>query len=192
MHRIRYAMAAPKRENKLMGTVEADETYIDGKPIYRWKTKRGRGTKKTPVFAVVKRDGDVRTKVVSNVTSKTLGKEIFSNVDLRSRLMTDDYKSYRKIGIKFPGVHFTIEHDLGLYARGDIYTNTIESWFAVLKRVVYGTFHAVSKKHLHRYVSEFEFRWNNRKIDDGERVVAAIKGADGKRLIYREPKEKIA
>ncbi|MHC4171614.1 MAG: IS1595 family transposase [Planctomycetota bacterium] len=192
MHRIRYAMAEPNRQEKLQGTIEADETYVGGKPRYRWKSKGGRGTKKAPVFAVVKRGGDVRAKVVANVSSKTLGKEIFANVDLQSRLMTDKFKSYRKIGRKFTGGHFAIEHGLGVYARGDIYTNTAESFFALIKRGVYGTFHAVSKKHLHRYVSEFEFRWNHRKIDDGERVAAAIKGADGKRLMYREPTEKSA
>lgn len=192
MHRIRYAMAEPNRQDKLRGTIEADETYVGGKPRYRWKSKGGRGTKKSPVFALVKRGGDVRAKVVANVTSKTLGKEILSNVDLRSRLITDQYKSYRKIGRKFPGGHSEIEHGLGMYVRGDIYTNTAESFFALIKRGVYGTFHAVSKKHLHRYVSEFQFRWNTRKVDDGKRVVAAIKGADGKRLMYHEPAEKSA
>jgi len=81
---------------------------------------------------------------------------------------------------------------VGIYVRGDIYTNTAESFFALIKRGVYGTFHAVSKKHLHRYISEFEFRWNHRKIDDGERTVAAIKSAEGKRLMYYEPIKKLA
>lgn len=71
------------------------------------------------------------------------------------------------------------------YARGDVSTNTVEAFFAVLKRGVYGTFHNVSRKHLHRYVSEFEFRWNNRGVDDGERTRRAILGAEGKRLMYR-------
>jgi hypothetical protein len=88
---------------------------------------------------------------------------------------------------EFSNGHFRVNHFWNEYARGDIYTNTVESYFALLKRGPYGTFHAVSKKHLHRYVSEFEFRWNNRKLDDSKRVVAAIKGADGKRLMYREP-----
>lgn len=190
LHRIRYAMAEPNRQEKLKGTIEADETFCGGKPRYKGESKRGRGTKKTPVFASVKRGGDVRAKVVAKVTSKTLGKEIFDNVDLRSRLITDQLKLYRKIGRKFPSGHFEIRHDLGRYVCGDIHTNTIESYFALIKRGLYGTWHAVSKKHLHRYVSEFEFRWNTRKIDDGKRVAAAIRGAEGKRLMYREPTKK--
>jgi len=192
MHRIRYAMAEPNRQEKLKGTIEADETYCGGKPRYKGKSKRGRGTKKVPVFALVKRGGDVRAKVVAKVTSKTIGKEIFDNVDLRSHLITDQLRLYRTIGRKFPGGHSEIRHDLGVYVHGDIHTNTIESYFALIKRGLYGTWHAVSKKHLHRYISEFEFRRNSRKMDDGKRVAAAIKGAEGKRLMYREPTTKSA
>lgn len=156
------------------------------------KSKRWRSTKKSPVIALVKRNSNVRAKVIPNVTGKTLAKELFKNVDLRSRLMTDQLPTYKKIGKKFPGGHFTVNHHLDEYVRGDVHTNTAESFFALLKHVMYGKFHAVSKRHLHRYVSEFQFRWNTRKVDDGKRVAAAIKGADGKRLIYREPTTKSA
>jgi len=190
MHRIRYAMAEPNSQKKLRGTVKADETYVGGKPRFRGKSKRGRGTKKTPVSALVQRGGDVRARVIPNVTTKTLRKAIFENVNLQSRLMTDQLPAYKGLGKMFPDGHFTVNHFWKEYVRGDVYTNTVESYFALLKRGLYGTFHAVSKKHLHRYVSEFEFRWNNRKLDDSKRVTAAIKGADGKRLMYREPIEK--
>ncbi|MBL7152094.1 MAG: transposase [Phycisphaerae bacterium] len=93
---------------------------------------------------------------------------------------------------EIPGGHHTIHHHRNEYVRGDVYTNTVESCFTLLKHGLYGTFHAVSKKHLHRYVSEFEFRWNTREVDDGERIVAAIKGSEGKRLMYREPTQKTA
>ena len=73
------------------------------------------------------------------------------------------------------------------YVRGDAYTNTAESWIALLKRGIVGTFHHVSEKHLDRYVNEFGFRWDNRKASDGARTIEAIKGAEGKRLFYREP-----
>jgi len=85
-----------------------------------------------------------------------------------------------------------VRHSYGEYVRGDIHTNTIEGFFALLKRGLYGTFYAVSKKHLHRYVSEAEFKWNTRKVNDGERIAAAIKGADCKRLMYRGPAQKSA
>ena len=192
MHRIRYAMAEPNLKGKLSGTVEVDETYVGGKPRYRGKGKSGRGTKKTPVLGLVERNGDVRAQVIPNVTGKTLRNAIRENVDFSSRVMTDDFKAYRKLRKEFGPNHQWIRHGYGEYVRGDVYTNTAESFFALLKRGVYGTFHAVSKKHLHRYINEFVFRWNHRKIDDGKRVVAAIKGAEGKRLTYYEPTAKTA
>jgi hypothetical protein len=81
-----------------------------------------------------------------------------------------------------------VHHGQKEYKRGDACTNTAESFFALLKRGLYGTFHAVSKKHLHRYVGEFGFRWNTRHMDDGERIIRAIRFGEGKRLLYREPK----
>jgi hypothetical protein len=78
-----------------------------------------------------------------------------------------------------------VQHSIGEYARGDVNTNTAESSFAILKRGITGIYHAVSKKHLHRYVGEFDFRWNTRRLNDGERTIEAIRGASGKRLSYR-------
>jgi transposase-like protein len=189
MHRIRFAMAPPNPKGKLQGTIEVDETYCGGRPRYRGnKRLRGRGTKKTPVMAVLQRGGDVRARVVPNVSLKTLRKVIFENATRRqSRLMTDQLPIYKSIGREFEQGHLTVNHFWNEYARGDATVNTAESFFAILKRGLYGTFHAVSKKHLHRYINEFEFKWNNRKLNDSERVVAAIKSADGKRLMYREP-----
>jgi hypothetical protein len=105
--------------------------------------------------------------------------------------MTDNYRSYIPIGKHFAS-HDVVRHNIGEYARGDVYSNTAESFFALLKRGLYGTFHAVSKKHLHRYVNEFQYRWNTRHCSDGERISQAIKGADGKRLRYYQPIAKSA
>ncbi|MEX2207726.1 MAG: transposase [Myxococcota bacterium] len=77
-----------------------------------------------------------------------------------------------------------MKHSIYEYARGDVTTNTLEGFFSLLKRGIYGTFHHVSAKHLHRYVAEFEFRYNARKIDDGNRTALAIRGSEGKRLAY--------
>ena len=107
-------------------------------------------------------------------------------------LMISNPIEYRKVGREFTGGHEWVKHSCGEYVRDDVHTNTAESYFALIKRGIYGTWHAVSQKHLHRYISEFEFRWNTRKIDDVKRVVAAIKAADGKRLMYLEPKRKRA
>jgi hypothetical protein len=80
----------------------------------------------------------------------------------------------------------TVNHSQGEYARGDVNTNTAESFFALLKRGVHGTFHHISKTHLPRYCDEFSFRWDERKVTDGQRTVEAIKGAEGKRLMYKK------
>lgn len=90
-------MAEPNLQDKLSGTIEADETYVGGKPRYRGKSKRGRVTKKSPVLALVKRNNNVRAKVIPNVTGKTLAKEIIKNVDLCSRLMKDQLQTYKKL-----------------------------------------------------------------------------------------------
>jgi transposase-like protein len=193
-HRIRLAMKLPDDEPPLGGkdeTVEADETYIGGKP--RPGTgyhKRGRGTAKAPVAVLVERDGDVRVKHVENVTKETLMENILVNVDPASKIVTDEYASYSGIGNDFSGGHSVVKHAAKIYVNIDgEHVNTAESFNALLKRGHYGIFHSLSKKHLHRYCSEFEFRWNHRRVTDGERMVAAIKGVVGKRLVYLPPHE---
>ncbi len=179
-HRIRHAME--QGSGFLKGTVEADETYVGGKPR-RGQAIRGRGTKKTPVAALVQRGGEVRAKVVERVTTKNLRAHAQQHVDPASILMTDEFKAYPPIGRDFAG-HGVVNHSTGEYVSGDCHVNTAESFFALLKRGHYGTFHHFSKQHLQRYVNEFQFRWNNRKVNDGERREAALRGAEGKRLTY--------
>ena len=106
-------------------------------------------------------------------------------VDENSRIITDEWKAYKGNGKEFIGGHETIEHAKDEYVRGDIYTNTAESYFCLINRGVYGAFHHVSKQPLHRYCNEFTFRWNNRQVKDGQRTIKAIKGADNKRLRYK-------
>jgi transposase-like protein len=186
MHRIRYALT-PGSGQKLKGMVEADETYIGGKPRPGARHyKSGRGTKKAPVLAMVERDGNIRRRVVADVSGRTLRAALQECVDKRSRIITDQYKSYNGIGYYFLGGHARVNHSIGEYVRdGQIHTNTAESSFAILKRGITGIFHAVSKKHLHRYIGEFDFRWNGRNMNDGDRTAAAISAATGKRLMYR-------
>ena len=187
-HRIRHAMQQDGTL-KLDGTVEVDETYVGGKPRYRGKhNKRGRGTKKQPVVALVERDGSVKSRVVADVTGNTLKVAIRENVSQTATIMTDENAAYNGIGADFAGGHKTVTHSAKEYARPDgTNTNTIESHFALIKRGVYGTFHHVSKKHLQRYCDEFAFRWNHRKVSDGERTLVALESVGGKRLMYRQP-----
>ncbi len=193
-HRIRLAMREDPVASKLEGTVEVDETYVGGKPRKGRrdengnliKNKRGRGTKKIPVMALIERDGRARTKVVDYVDANNLKQAIRDNVDAKAAIRTDELNLYQGIGSEFAGGHQTVNHNKGEYARGDVYTNTAESFFALLKRGVHGTFHHVSRKHLDRYCDEFSFRWCERKVSDGERATSAIKGAEGKRLAYKQ------
>lgn len=192
-HRIRLAMRADPFASKLKGIVEVDETYVGGKPRKGRRdekgnlivNKRGRGTKKTPVMALVERDGRVRTRVVEHVNAGNLKAAIREQVHSTAAIQTDELNLYTGIGKEFDGGHQTVNHSQGEYARGKVNTNTAESFFALLKRGVHGTFHHVSKTHLHRYCDEFAFRWGERKVNDGQRTVKAIKGAEGKRLVYK-------
>jgi transposase-like protein len=185
MNRIRFAMAPDlPTAAPLTGIVECDETYVGGKPRNKWIDNRHVTDRKTIVFGAVQRGGDIRRKVIADVTGKTLKAEIKKVVDPRSRIMTDEFVSYKGIGESFEGGHSRIRHKLRQYAKGDIHTNTIESSFALVKRGIIGTYHNVSREYLHRYLWQFDFVWNSRKLNDGERTVLAVKSAEGKRLTY--------
>ena len=187
LHRIRFAMKDGEGKMPMLdGIVEVDETYVGGKPRHgTGYHKPGRGTDKTPVFGMVERGGNIHRRVVADVSGKTLKAAIRECVSPSATIMSDEWPSYRGIGKDFAGGHQFVSHKEKEYVRGGVSTNTAESSFAVLKRGIVGIYHAVSKKHLHRYVGEFDFRWNTRKLNDGDRMVAAIQGVQGKRLDYK-------
>jgi hypothetical protein len=139
------------------------------------------------VVALVERIGKVRARKVERVDGATLKAVIRKNVDLSATIMTDEWPAYRGIGTEFDGGHQAVNQGQGEYARGDAHVNTAESFFALLKRGVMGSFHHFSKQHLDRYCDEFSFRWDHRKMNDSDRTAEAIKGSEGKRLMYREP-----
>jgi transposase-like protein len=184
-HRVRFAMKPATEQPKLTGVVECDETYVGGKPRHD-RDKRAKWSSKTPVLAALQRGGDVRVAVVPNVTSKNVGDHMRKNIDGSAHIVTDEHAIYPGIAGFYFDNHSTVNHSAGEYTRGDVTTNTVEGFFSILKRGLNGVYHAVSKEHLHRYLSEFEFRYNARKVTDGERVLLAVRGADGKRLMYRE------
>ncbi len=190
LRRIRHGLGEVAPE-KLMGTVEADEVYLGGKPRFKGTSRRGGGADKTPVVGLVQRDGDVRFRMMERVTSDNLGKFIAENADLSCRLITDELPAYKQVGKAFISGHETVTHSVGEYVRAgtDIHSNTVEGVFSLIRRGVMGTFHSVSRKHLPNYLNEFQFRWNTRKMNDGQRVSQAIKAIDGKRLRYRESVE---
>ena len=190
-HRIREAM---KTDHSYqlgdIGPVEVDETFVGTKP----GAKKRRGyAHKNAVLSLVERDGEVRSFHVHSVSAKTLKPILQEQITPYAHLMTDDAGQYRLIGPEF-AYHETVNHSKGEYVRGDAHTNTVESFFSILKRGLIGTYHHVGAQHLQRYVTEFDFRYNYRSklgFNDSMRTAAALKGISGKRLTYRRTDQKM-
>lgn len=134
---------------------------------------------------LVERGGKARAIKVVSIDAKTLKENICKNVDNSSKIMTDEWLAYNGLEEEFAG-HEIVDHGYEEYVHGDAYTNIAESWIALLKRGIMGCFHHVSEEHLDRYANEFAFRWDHREINDGERAIEAIRGIEGKRLMYKE------
>lgn len=186
-HRIREAMARSDGLPPIGGegkVIEADEFYVGRKP--GTKVRRGSGHM-NPVFALVERGGAVRSAHVPNVSAESLRPILHGQASPKSRLMTDELATYKLLGHRFKS-HEAVKHSVDEYVRGDVHTNTIEGFFSILKRGVYGTYQHVSEAHLKRYLAEFDFRYSNRAalgIGDEGRTDRALVGAKGKRLTYR-------
>jgi len=186
-HRIREAMGPNDDDGAIGGpgkVVESDETYVGGKARNAHKSKPT--PKKHAVVALVDRDGEIRARHVPEVTAKNVRNHLVTSVDRASYLMTDESMVYVKVAREFKG-HASVNHSADEYVRlgSFVHVNGAESFFALLKRGVYGAFHAVSEQHLQRYVNEFAFRWNGRKLSDRERALGILRGIKGKRLTYR-------
>lgn len=201
-HRIRYGMSQEPLRTKLKGTVEADEVYIGGShtnmhhkdKVRRGISGRGLSKDKAPVVTLVERGGRVKTHHMEHVTSMNIKRVLRECIAPDNAfLMTDEAYPYNRAEHMFLG-HATVNHSAKEYVRGKgggaVHVNTAESYHALLKRGIMGAFHHVSKKHLHRYLSEFDFRWNTRKVTDSERTLEAITMVGGKRLKYSDPVKK--
>ena len=191
-HRIREAMNGTdhKATGGLGGknqAVEVDETYVGGKAKNRAFKEPN---PKKAVVSLVERDGRVASFHVANVTAKTVRPIIVTNVNRASVLMTDEAPLYKGVGKEFAN-HHAVNHFASEYVRlgGYVHTNTAENFYSILKRGITGVYHQVAEAHLHRYLAEFDFRYNNRSglgVEDAERAARALKGAEGKRLTYRQ------
>lgn len=190
-HRIREAM----RDGSFspMGgfnkPVEVDETFIGFQKGANSKTRRIAGQFRNCVLALVERGGRARTFHVDGTTVGTLVPIIRMNINRESYLMTDEASWYKSVGKEFLS-HGAVEHSAKEYVRGEVTTNTVEGYFSIFKRGMKGVYQHCSEKHLHRYLSEFDFRYNNRValgVDDTARADRALKGIVGKRLTYGGP-----
>ena len=194
-HRIREGLK-PSKPEPIGGegkTVEADSTYIGGKETNKHRSKRNSknigGLGKQTVFALVEREGGVRSYHMQTVNAGTLRPILSAQIKdaQKTALMTDGEGQYRILVDMF-GSHEAVNHSIGEYVRGNAHTNTIEGYFAILKRGINGVYHHVSEAHLKRYLAEFDFRYNEREalgVDDAQRTLKALKGIEGRRLTYR-------
>jgi hypothetical protein len=190
-HRIRKIMepAAPTAPIGGEGkTLEADWSYVGRKP--GTKVKHGSASHMIPVLSLVERDGTVRSFHMPNIRAENLREIIGEHASRKSDFMTDEARAFTEIGWNFAS-HGTVTQSDNEYVRysGDrvITTNTVEGFFSILKRGVYGVYQHVSEAHLHRYLAEFDFRYSNREklgVDDAARAARALKGAKGRRLTY--------
>lgn len=190
-HRIREAMRSGDLSpfGSTGGIVEADETFIGTEPTAKLYTKaRGGYHHKMKVLALVDRTtGRSRAFVIDHVHSDVIKPILRDNLDREARVMTDESAVYNRLRKEFAG-HDTVHHGRGEYGRGEIHTNTIEGYFSIFKRGMRGVYQHCQKKHLHRYLAEFDFRYSNRAangFDDKARADELLKGVVGKRLTYQ-------
>ena len=189
LHRIREAMKTGTFE-KLKDVVEVDETFVGGKAKNMHKEVRERkitgtgGKDKAVVFGMMERGGDVRAYVVSDRTRATVQGEIAKNVDPGAKVYTDSFTSYNGLNRRYR--HDFVDHNAIEFVRGDVHTNGIENFWALFKRCLKGTYISVLPCHLDAYLVEESFRFNERRLVDGERFRQVVGQVSGKRVTYRE------
>jgi transposase-like protein len=183
LHRIRE-MSIDRAPAQLSNVVEADETLYGGKNRFRHahkKVKHSQGRSqedKTPVFGLVERGGKLRTQVVKDTKAKTLKPIIKEMVAEGSILCTDEYRAYR--GLNKDYAHDVVNHRSGEYVNGQTHTNTIEGYWSIFKRCIYGIYHSVSEKHLQNYCNEVTYRYNERQLTQDVRFAKAVSNSGGR------------
>jgi transposase-like protein len=195
-HRVMEAMRRGGLDLPPMGgpgkVVEVDEAYhgrIKGGRVSPRRAKEGRPYKtklapKRAIVSLLERGGNVRSFHVPTADAETVARIVRENVHHESRLQTDESRLYTLVGTEF-AAHETVNHGAKEYARGDVTTNTVEGYFSIFKRGMRGNYQHCAEKNLHRYLAEFDFRYNTRDLTDGERAALSVRGGEGKRLTYR-------
>lgn len=191
-HRIRWAMTQSPMAEALKGVVEVDETYVGGREKGIGGGPQNRLSKKTPVLALVERGGNVKSFPIERATLANIKPIMKEHIDPNTHLVTDESSLYYFMKPDF-AKHSTINHREKKYSRKEegftVTTNTVESFFALLKRSVYGIHHHMSRKYLGSYCAERDFVYNGRKLNDDQRTDKALKGSRGKRLMLKAPKQ---
>ena len=188
LHRVRAAFSPRPVDNKIAGVFAADETYIGGANKNRHADKKidgsqGRSSKdKTPVFGIMQTGGIMRTTVIPDTKASTLKPIIKALVASGSIVVTDEWLGYSGLGKDY--AHVVVKHAEGQYKSGAFSPNNVENFWSLLNRGIYGIYHQVSPKHLHRYCYEFEYRFNLRKTADVGKFIQTMKQTKGKRLTY--------
>jgi hypothetical protein len=194
-HRIREAMRAGELDTPFGsdgGGVEVDETYIGH--LKGQNYKKGGGHKMKVISLVDRNSGQIRSYSFDQMISTYVEPICKANIAKEARLITDGARLYRYIG-KFFASHESVDHSRGEYARGDVFTNTVEGSFSIFKRGMKGVYQHCGEQHLHRYLAEFDFRYSNRTalgINDAARANRAVQGAVGKRLTYQQADRRYA
>ena len=205
-HRVMEAMREGSLDLPKMGgpgqIVEADETYFGGVESAKMRTATTSGRKftksgksgasnKRAIVTLVERGGKVRSFHIPRADKATVTKIVRDNISHESRLHTDQSRLYTEVGGLF-GDHETVNHSAKEYARDDVHVNSAEGYFGIFKRGMRGVYQHCSEKHLHRYLAEFDFRYNRRMAlgyTDEMRTEEAVRGGEGKRLTYHQPRQ---
>jgi transposase-like protein len=195
-HRIRYTMTQEPLSSKLDGIVEIDETWVGGKlrrgrtAEQRRENMRNKVKSKAPVVSVLQRGGKVQSMHIPRVTAENLKPIVEQMISEDAHVMTDTSTTLKSVLRARNQKHDQVNHFIYEYARQEnglcITTNGVEGYFGLLKRGINGVYHHVGQQHLHRYLSEFDFRFNSRKDTDSMRTVQALKKTTGKRLMLRD------
>lgn len=184
-HRIRETM---QDDGEPLGgpgmIIESDEAIVGG---FKKKRLSGRVAPKKKIVTLVERGGAARSFHITHIDHTNVRHALVTNAHRSSVLMTDDARFYNNIGREFAGHHTTLHSNREFAKPGGIHSNSAENFFSIFKRGLVGTYHHMSAAHMHRYLAEFDFRYSTRKISDTERTAEAVKGARGKRLMYRQP-----
>jgi len=192
LHRIRYSFSHENVKPMMKGTIEVDETFVGGKAINMHKSKR-KALKRTnlglahttPVLGILERGGTVQAHIVKDVKQNDLLPIIKQNVDASATIVSDGAHVYKYLKDSF-AQHEWVAHSTDNWVKGEFHTNTLEGFWSLLKRGIYGIYHQVTPKHLDQYLLEFTYRYNSRDISESERFALVLSNAGNKRLRYKK------